>query len=123
VGFNLVPRFVPIKSVQYTCEDDQELGCEIHLSTYGVNSLGAGWTGPHTDYSYYSLLLCWSGESMCASTFFQPRDNDLKPKPYIGIMLTFRRGTVAMRRIYGKDEATRGLEVMPQGGRSYLTTR
>jgi hypothetical protein len=36
--------------------------------TYKVNILGAGWIGPHTDYSYYLLLLRWNGETMCAFT-------------------------------------------------------
>jgi hypothetical protein len=47
------------------CEDAEETDCTIHLFMYGVNTLGVGWTGPHTDYSYYSLFLHWIGESMC----------------------------------------------------------
>jgi hypothetical protein len=65
MGFNPDHWFVPMRIFFDVCEDARELGCAIHLSTYEVNSLGAGWTGPHTDYSYYSLLLCWIGGSMC----------------------------------------------------------
>jgi hypothetical protein len=54
-----------MKFLYDVCEDARELDRVIHLFTYEVNSLGAGWTGPHTDYSYYSLLLCWIRESMC----------------------------------------------------------
>jgi hypothetical protein len=65
LGINPEPRFVPIKSFCNACEDAREFCSAIRLFAYKVNSLGAGWTGHHTDYSYYSLLLCWSGESMC----------------------------------------------------------
>jgi hypothetical protein len=65
MGIKPEPRFVPMEPFCDMFEDDRELDCAIHLFKYGVNSLGAGWTGHHTDYSYYSLLLCWSGESMC----------------------------------------------------------
>jgi hypothetical protein len=44
------------------------LGCDSPIM-YGANSLGAGWIGPHFDYSYYSLSLHWGDEFLCAITF------------------------------------------------------
>jgi hypothetical protein len=49
-------------------EDARVLGCVIHPSMYRDNDSSVGWIGPHTNYSNYSLLLWWNGESMCDFT-------------------------------------------------------
>jgi hypothetical protein len=53
MGISPEPQFTPMESFCNVCDDAEELDCVIHLFMYGVNTLGAGWIGPHTDYSYF----------------------------------------------------------------------
>jgi hypothetical protein len=92
MGFNAEPWFVPMKSFCDVCKDVRELGCVIHLFTFKVNNLGAGWTGPHTDYSYYLLLLCWIGESMCDFLLGSGESTMISPGHRMVFRSTFDRG-------------------------------
>jgi hypothetical protein len=41
------------RAMKYFFCNAREATCPIHLFMYEVNSLGAGWIGPHTTYSHY----------------------------------------------------------------------
>jgi hypothetical protein len=56
MGDDFEPWFVPMKYVCKASEDTECLCCMIYYSNYKVNSLDAGWIGPHTTYPYYLLL-------------------------------------------------------------------
>jgi hypothetical protein len=69
MGVDLEPWFVPMKSVSNASEDARELALHDSYSRYKVNSLGAGWIGPHTTYPYYFLLYYGMSESCVPFTF------------------------------------------------------
>jgi hypothetical protein len=69
MGVDLEPWFVPMKFVCNASEDARVLVLHDSYSNYKVNSLGAGWIGPHTTYPYYFLLYAGMTESLCAFYF------------------------------------------------------
>jgi hypothetical protein len=69
MGVDLKLWFMPMKSICNASEDTRVLVLDDSYSSYKVNSLGAGWIGPHTTYPYYFLLYAEVSESLCAFSF------------------------------------------------------